>query len=167
MNCENCNTSISGLSDCCSHCGFPYNGSEKEKQVFRGRQRFQKGQLEESQKQLKRASVLLYLVAAVMFKNGVVVFLNEEDTTSDLIIYGFAAICLLCFGFYLKYNPVLLISTALCLITSIYFLQAWSNGVEVLLNGVLTKGVIYVLLITAMVSAIEAGKIKKENKTLA
>ncbi|SFU27865.1 hypothetical protein SAMN05216480_101288 [Pustulibacterium marinum] len=165
MNCENCNTPISGVGTVCHHCQFPYNGTIEEKDLFYGKQISQKQELQEANKNLKKAANSLFVVAGIMLFNGIVIYLSA-DSPIDLIFFGIVSICLLTFGFLLNKAPSIFIIAGLSLITLVYILLAIANGPEVLFKGIIFKIIIYTLLIKALVETNNAKNIRNLNKSL-
>lgn len=113
LECPNCNDEVAQIEMECSNCGFPLDGTEKEKAIFIGRQISNKSKITNAKTSQDRVQKIIYVIAAFQFLNAFLVYyrLNDLDSTifycilgSVLAIFGYffntktAFIYVACFG---------------------------------------------------------------------
>ncbi|HEY4149015.1 MAG TPA: hypothetical protein VGM41_08805 [Chitinophagaceae bacterium] len=113
-----------------------------------------------------RAAITFYILAGVLLLWGVVGFFKADagDIRIYIIgIYGFLAVAFLLLGVWSDKKPIPAIICGLVLYVALSILNFVADP-GTITSGIIIKALIIVGLVRALVSALDAEKIRKEHK---
>ena len=161
QNCPYCKSEYSGQVDKCPKCGYPITGTKEEQGVFVGRRIMMKGDIDESATSIKRARVVLIILAclyacitvrfAVLFR-GLEFYQILILCSPSIVITILFLVCI----FLLKKHSVLSLWMSLIL----YVLLSLNSIIH--LRGIVLIGIVIGILIKSLVDVNKAEKAKKE-----
>ena len=127
--CNNCKTDRSNLEVFCGLCNYPIQGTKKEQAVFISTQVMQRSDVNEAFTRLKRARILLFVIAGLYGLTGIYLFLNEvtEIAISNMVITAL----FLGFGFLSFKMPKLALAIPLILVVVYYLLLLFIDPILV------------------------------------
>jgi hypothetical protein len=163
--CKCCFEKTNELDQFCTSCGFPLRGTEEQQNNFIYERGYKKMQVNELAGKASRASVTFYIISGLMFLSGIVIFFMHPEnnrSSANLIIYAIISALFLCLGVWSNKKPVAAIICGLTLYVVLILLQAAADF-STLFSGLLIKIFIIAGLVKALVSALEAERIKKQH----
>ena len=153
--------------DNCYDCDFPFLGTDKEKSVHIGRNLLKKNVINDASSASKKASNLLFILAAVyLFSAAFAEFTTPTGLAIlDWVIYIWLIVCFVfCAAFLIK-SPIVFCIIPLIALLIVYLLQYLANPAT-LFSGILLKIISVSLLLYAIFKNWEAQKLKKQNAFL-
>jgi len=161
LKCPYCKKDYSEQADKCPHCGYPISGTKEEQGVFVGRRIMMKGDIDESESSIKRARVILIVLAGLYAFIPVrfAILLKGLDFYQILILclplIAISLLFLFCV-FLLKKQPVLAlwISLILYVLLSIYSI--------IKLRGIVLIAIVIGILIKSLIDVNKAKKAEEE-----
>ena len=159
--CPYCKSEYSGQVDKCPKCGYPITGTKEEQGVFVGRRIMMKGDIDESATSIKRARVVLIILACLYAFITVrfALMFNEMDfyelmavCSASIVITVLFLVCIIL----LKNHSVLSLWMSLIL----YVLLSLNSIIH--LRGIVLIGIVIGILINSLVDVKKAEKAKKE-----
>jgi len=160
--CENCRSSIAE-EKFCSSCGFPVQGTDEEKNEFRGKISSNKYWLAEAEKKIRESKIVIYVLAGLMLIMGLIAgFGPAEDIAGMVVSIVICLLYLICAAWATK-NPFAAILTSFILYLTIQIVAAIAEPIT-LVQGILWKIIFIGAFIKGIRSASEAQKHMKELK---
>lgn len=107
--CPACNVSTAPDDAFCNACGYPFQGTEKEQQMFISNRSLRSMDLDEAHRKLKRASKALFFVAGLMAIAGFIYYAanqQQEARNVTLVINIILAGLFAALGFWAKTKPL-------------------------------------------------------------
>lgn len=163
MQCPYCKKEYTGQVDKCPHCGYPITGTKEEQGVFVGQRILMKGDIDESKSSIKRAKVVLIVLAclyacitvrfAILFK-GLDFYQILILCSPSILITILFSVCI----FLLKKRPVLSLWMSLIL----YVLLELYSIIN--LRGILLIAIVIAILIKGLYDVKKAEKAEEELK---
>ena len=161
QNCPYCKSEYSGQVDKCPKCGYPITGTKEEQGVFVGRRIMMKGDIDESATGIKRARVVLIILAclyacitvrfALLFR-GMDFYQIFILCSPSIVITVLFLVCIIL----LKNHSVLSLWMSLIL----YVLLSLNSIIH--LRGIVLIGIVIGILIKSLIDVKKAEKAKKE-----
>jgi len=161
--CPACKSEFLVQPGACENCGFPFIGSEKEKSLFIAQHILKKGQLSDTRDRIKRARIILWIIGGFNILSPVVASFGNGVQGEYLFVGIFLGIVFIGFGFLAYKKPFIAILIPLLLLLLLYTASAILDP-DTLFNGIILKLVFLGGLIYALVSIVEAEKIRRESK---
>lgn len=158
--CKSCYEKVNETDAFCDNCGYPLKGSETEQQDFIVNRTYKEIDLEEYTKQIKKAGMTLYLIAAFMLLGGVILYATSKETAiliGSVIISGL----FVSLGFWSRKKPLAAIVSGAALYAILIILSAIENPLSIV-SGIIWKILIIGAFIRGIKAAIDAEKVKKE-----
>jgi len=158
--CNSCNTAVSNADAFCNNCGYPLHGTEQEQMDFISNRTYKEIDLEDYNKQIKKAGMALYLIAAFALLWGIILYATSKELA---ILLGSLIICIIfvALGAWSRRKPLAAILSGAALYAILIILSAIDNPITIV-SGIIWKVLIIGAFIRGIKSAIEAEKIKKE-----
>lgn len=163
MQCPYCKKEYTGQVDKCPHCGYPITGTKEEQGVFVGQRILMKGDIDESKSSIKRARVVLIVLAclyacitvrfAILFK-GLDFYQILILCSPSILITILFSVCI----FLLKKRPVFSLWMSLIL----YVLLELYSIIN--LRGIVLIAIVIAILIKGLYDVKKAEKAEKELK---
>jgi len=164
--CDYCAGIISEHDQNCTNCGFPIKGSSEEQQKFISFKGRMKHEVKELKTKIENAQITFYVLSVLFFLVGVISYftVKEEELSLNLLIENLILCAIfLALGGWAKSKPVICILLGL-----IFYITSQIIGVvggyTGPFKGILIKGLIIIILIKGLVSALDSERIKKEHK---
>ncbi len=150
--CTNCGAEISKSdSKFCVNCGFPHNGTEKEKALFHANRVLKKNAKSEAAKKVQSAKKTLFWMAGIFFVVGLFYFFRSQDP-AILITNALLALIFLGLAFWAQTKPFAALLSALLLYIMIIVLNAVLEPMTII-QGILFKVIVITLLGKGVYSA--------------
>jgi hypothetical protein len=164
LECKCCFEKVNPADQFCQKCGFPLKGSNAEQQIFTYRRGFKKVELKELDKEIKKASISLYVISGFWILWGLLSFITKPNNISVglLISYGALAVIFLLLAFWSKNKPTAAIISGLSLVILLQLINMISDP-KTLFSGIIVKLIVVGYLIKGFQSAQKAEKIKKHH----
>lgn len=159
--CPNCSAEIDGNPMYCVSCGFPLNGTEKEKSKFYAEQAMTKSKVKDAPKKIRQARNTLFIVGGLQLLFGIVVYFMA-DATEELIAGAVLFLIYLGLGFWSQKKPLIALILGLLLYLSLIILSAVVDPTTIT-SGVLVKVIIIVFLGKGINSARELKKQEQQQ----
>jgi hypothetical protein len=162
--CKSCSAEAAADNQFCTSCGYPLNGSEDEQKKFLMDKSYKELNLDEANKQVKRASHALYYIAGATLLGSLIVYGVGKDSSQSgtvLLINVIIALIFAAIGFWCPRKPLAAIITGASFYALIFILNAVSNPLTIL-SGIIFKIFIVGCFIRGIKAALEAEKLKKE-----
>jgi len=162
--CQSCSAQAAVDDQFCAGCGYPLKGTEEEQKTFLMNKSYKELNLDEANRQVKRASYALYYVAGATLVSGLILYgLNKDGSQSGavLLINVMIAAIFAAIGFWCTRKPLAGIITGASLYALIVILNAVSNPLTIM-SGIIFKIFIVGCFIRGIKAALEAEKLKKE-----
>lgn len=157
--CPTCKTNYETEPETCPKCGFPFSGTEKEKSLFIGQQILKKGKVKDTKDVIKRARIILWVIGGLNLLISPIYYGGEPV----LVIIGLiTGVLFIGFGLLASVKPFISILIPLILLILAYTTSAIINP-DQFYRGILWKFVFVGVLVYALVSILEAEKLKKES----
>lgn len=163
--CKCCFEKINPADQFCQQCGFPLRATKEEQDKFIYLRGYQKSQVKELNEKASYAAITFYIIAGLLLLYGLVEFFinaQNDDSIAGLIIYGILSMIFLALGVWSNKKPVAAIICGIALYVVLMLLQA-AGDPSSFARGLVIKGLIIAGLAKALVSALEAEKIKKQH----
>jgi len=162
-NCASCFNQVNDNDAFCTSCGYPMKGSEEEQQKFLMDKSYKELNLEEAQKQVKKASYAMYYIAGATMLGGLIFYgVNKDGNGGTLfLVNSILAILFAAIGFWCTRMPLAGVITGTSLYALIFILNAVSNPLTIL-SGIIFKIFIIGCFIRGIKSALEAERLKKD-----
>ena len=166
MRCPVCETENHESNEHCITCNYPFTASQEERSKYIGQMIVKKSNIEEANTKIKRARILLWIIGG-FFILGTAYQLFQPFSLPILYYAPNFVLGLIFIGFgFLTYRlPIIATIIPLILITA-YWVFLMSQDINMFIKGILGKVVTFVILVYATYAAVEADKIRKENKYL-
>ncbi len=164
--CPICKTEYESLPGKCSHCGYPFAGTDKEKSTFAAQQVLKQGQIDDAKDRIRQAQIVLFLIAAFNFVIPVLQYTNSKIDMLALILSCGIGLFFLIFGLLAKREPFMSILIPFILLIVSYILAAFANPATIL-SGIIWKVFFIGSLSYCLVRIKKAEKVKKESNYLA
>lgn len=163
--CPTCKSNYENQPQICTKCGFPFNGTEKEKSLFIGQQILKKGNVNDTKDRIKLARVILWIIGGLNILTPFI-FYNNNPAREVFIITGLVlGLIFIGFGFLTFKKPFISILIPLIILILFYTIAAIAEPIT-LFQGIVWKVVFLSGLIYSLISIIQAEKIKKESEYL-
>jgi len=156
--CSHCNASLEENQKFCTSCGYPEDGTEKEKAVFHADRVMAHSKSKEAPKLIRKARNTLFFIAGITFLYGVVIFFIQDDPAT-LIAAALMAVIYLILGFWSQQKPLVALVLALLLYVTNIVLSLILDP-ETIFNGIILKVIIIVFLAKGINSALHLRKSK-------
>ena len=166
LQCKCCSESVNPNHEFCPICNFPLTATEEEQNEFIYKRGYKQIELNELKEKTGKAANTFYFIAGLLLLWGIIDFFKEEpgDLRIYIIaIYGFLAVVFLLLGVWSNKMPIPAIISGLALYLTITILD-FVEEPEMMARGLLVRGLIVAGLIRALMSAINAAKIRREHK---
>jgi hypothetical protein len=163
--CKCCNAAISDQDMYCSSCDFPLKATDDEQRSFIYQRGYKKEELKKLDARVGYASIVLYILGGLLLLNGLVTFFinaQNELIVISLLVYGVLSVSFICLGAWSTKKPIIAISCGLALYILLILLPFFT-GITGLFGGIIGRLGVIGVLIWALVSASEAGSIKKQH----
>lgn len=165
LTCDYCSGIISEHDQNCTNCGFPIKGSSEEQQKFISLKGWMKHEVKELRTKIENAQITFYVLSVLFLLVGVISYFTVKDKELSLnVLIENLILCtiFLALGGWAKSKPVICILSGLIfyIISQIIGVVGGYTGP---LKGILIKGIIIIILIKGLVSALDAQRIKKEH----
>lgn len=140
--CYLCKTSINTSDVYCPECGFPENGTEKEKAQFHARNAMQKNQNIDAAQKIKSARNVLYVMAGIVLVFGFFSFFKDQDVAL-LVTNVILGVIYLLLGSWTSKKPLVAILLGLFLYLTTIVISA------IFEPSTIFRGIIFKILIIA------------------
>lgn len=163
-NCSNCRTPFEGQDIFCTECGYPENGSDKEKDLFYYRIKLKKDVIEEARKKMKNVKGILIFMAVVNLLFGIYYTTSEAtllDGIVNLIIAGVFGGC----TFWVDKQPLTGVLAGFIFWILIQLLLAIGDPLT-LIHGFIWKFIFIGIFIKGIMSARDVKKYSADLKAL-
>lgn len=149
--------------DLCYHCGYPFNGSDKEKAVFVATKIMNRHKIVDTTKSIKRARNILFALGGL---NLLLALLPGFYYFPIQVILGaLLGVLFIGLGYAAKFHPLSAIFSALLLILALYTINALIEPFS-LVRGIIWKVLIISGLCYALVDVFRANRLRKQSKYL-
>lgn len=160
--CPNCKTIFEFQQDICSQCGFPFNGTDKEKSVFIANEIMKKGKISDTQKHIRISRIILWTIGVFCLLYPLVFFKSNLIGVVFYIIYFAASLMFIGFGFLTYKKPLVAILIPLIIVV-LYYISLAIVDLRHIYSGFLWKVIILTSLLIGLISTIKVNRIKKES----
>jgi hypothetical protein len=160
IKCPTCKSEYQNPVDCCSKCGYPFNGTDQERSSFVAQQIIKGGHIDDAKNSLKSAKAILFVIGAVN-----IIFSVLSGNVSVIITGGIVGLGFIVFGFVVERSPFLFLVIPLSLLLLLYLADALFDPMT-LIRGIGWKIAYITSLSYAIVRVKRAEKIKKESEYL-
>ena len=165
VTCEYCSEIISAQDQNCASCGYPIKGNKDEQRQFISLKGRLKHELKELKTKVENAQITFYVLSGLFFFIGIGSYFTVKDSDVSLnilIVNLILCTIFLALAGWSKAKPVT------CILMGLVF-YIFSQIIVVLggfipFKGIIIKGIVIVILIKGLVSAIDAERIKREHK---
>ena len=165
LTCDYCSEIVFHQNRNCINCGYPIKGSQEEQRQFISFKGRLKHEVKELKTKVENAQITFYVLSGLFFLIGVISYstLKEEELSLDALI-GNLILCaiFLALAGWSKSKPVVCILLGL-IIYIISQIIGVIVGYSIPFNGILMKGIVIVVLIKGLISALDAERIKREH----
>ena len=165
LQCSFCQITIETENVFCTNCGFPENGTDKDKAVFHAKNVMKKNKNMDADKKIKTARNTLYVMAGISLVFGLILYYSSEEI-SILLTNGILAIIYIVLGSWSTKNPLMALLLGLLLYLTTIIISAVIEPTT-LIKGILWKIIIVAYLGKGIYSASSIKKnpyVKEENK---
>ena len=164
INCSKCSSPVAEHDKFCNECGFPENGSQKEKELYDYRIKLKMDVVEEAQKKLKNVKVLLYVIAGLNFAIGAY-FVTTDTNIADGLFNMFSAAIYLACVIWVNKQPLtgVLAAFVFWIVTQLLLVLV---DPALLFNGIILKAVFIGIFIKGISSANDVKKYTAQLKDL-
>ncbi|MGZ3776027.1 MAG: hypothetical protein ACXVI9_00065 [Mucilaginibacter sp.] len=162
--CKSCAAQATANDQFCNSCGYPLKGAEQEQKKFLMDKSYKELNLDEANKQVKRASYALYYIAGATLLSGLILYgVNKGGSQNGtvLLVNTIIAVIFAAIGIWCPRKPLAAIITGASFYALIVILNAVSNPLTIL-SGIIFKIFIVGCFIRGIKAALEADKLKKE-----
>lgn len=162
--CKSCSAQATVDDQFCAGCGYPLKGTADEQKRFLMDKSYKELNLDEAQKQVKKASYALYYISGATLLGGLIVYgMNKDASQSGTILLVNTAIAVIfaAIGIWCIRKPLAAIITGASFYALIVILNAVSNPLTIV-SGIIFKIFIVGCFIRGIKAALEAEKLKKE-----
>ena len=166
IKCPTCKTDYESQPDKCNNCGYPFNGTDKEKSHFVAHQIMKKGKISDTKDSIKRTRTILFVIAGFNIVIPFFKFANAQYGGLMIAMSIFIGLIFLVFGFTAKKKPFISIIIPLILLIIFYVIDAIIEPTT-LIRGIVWKILFIGSMIYSLISIIESEKIKRESEHLA
>jgi len=156
--CSHCNASLEVNQKFCTSCGYPEDGTEKEKAVFHADSVMAHSKSKEAPKFIRRARNTLFFIAGITFLYGVFIFFSQDDSAT-LIVAALMTVIYVILGFWSQQKPLVALVLALLLYVTNIVLNAIIEPTTIH-KGIIMKIIIIVFLAKGINSALHLRKSK-------
>ena len=163
--CPTCKSNFEKEPKICSNCGYPFSGTDKEKSLFIGQQIVKKSTVHNTKDRIKRARNILWILGGLNIIYPFIGYVNNPFQFIYIIIGLFFGLFFIGFGFLTYKKPFISIVIPLIIWVLFQLLAAFGDP-STIFQGIIWKGVFLTALIYALISIVEAEKIKKESEFL-
>ena len=140
--CENCSATVPNSQKFCSHCSFPANGSDSEKQSFRLHVSSRKRFLSDAQDKIKSSKYIMFGLAGIFLVVGLLVGFGADDFET-MVINIFCCIVYLILAAWCSKNPFGATLTALIIYATLVTVNAFVEPTS-LFSGIFLKIIVVV-----------------------
>jgi len=158
--CKSCYEKVNNADAFCDNCGYPLKGTPEEQNIFISDRTYKEIDLEDYNKQIKKAGMTLYLIAAFTLLWGVILYATSKET-AILIGSVIISVIFVSLGFWSRKKPLAAIISGAALYAILIILSAIDNPLSIL-SGIIWKILIIGAFIRGIKAAIDAEKVKKE-----
>jgi len=156
--CSHCSASLELNQKFCTGCGYPEEGTEKEKAVFHADRVMAHTKSKDAPKLIRQARNTLFFIAGLTFLYGIFIFFSQDDSFT-LIAAALMAVIYLILGFWSQQKPLVALVLALLLYATNIVLNAILDPVTIY-KGIIMKVIIIVFLAKGINSALHLRKSK-------
>jgi len=152
----------------CSQCNYPLKGTEQDQKDFLFNQEMQSVDVDNFDKQLKKARNMLYYIAVIYLLGGLITYAKNQHLPDATLGLGLDVILSLFFvvlGTLTNKWPTVCIITGLAVFTVVMVANAIFNPLT-LIQGIVVKILAYVLLFNGLKSAREVERIRSQYPLL-
>lgn len=135
----------------CSNCGYPENGTDKERTRFFAKRTIEKHERIDARKQIKSARNTLYTLCGIMLVFGVIIFFGNNSVL-ELGIHLFFSFLYLTLAFWSEKKPFEALLIALLLYVTLLVIGFIDNPRSIF-SGIIWKVIIISFLGKGMYSA--------------
>jgi len=151
LQCSFCQTTIETENVFCINCGFPQNGTEKDKAVFHAKNVMEKNKNMDADKKIKSARNILYVIAGLSFVFGIILYYSSNEI-SILLANGILSIIYIILGSWSIKKPLMALLLGLFLYLTTIIISAVIEPTN-LIRGILWKIIIIAYLGKGIYSA--------------
>lgn len=138
--CSNCQSNIEIEALFCSNCGYPENGTEKEKAVFFAKKAMDKNKHVDAGEKINSARNTLYVIAALSFVFGLIFYFSSKDILV-LITNIILAVLYVALGLWSSKKPLMALLLGLVLYITTIVISAIVDP-STIISGILWKIII-------------------------
>ncbi len=164
--CPICKTKYDPLPEECTHCGYPFAGSDKEKSKFAAQQILKQGEITDEKDRIRQAQLVLFVIAAFNIMLPIIQYTNAKIDTFMLTMYIGVGLFFAIFGLLAKREPFLSILIPFCLLVVSYLVDAIMNPATLPI-GIFWKILFVGSLLYCLIKIKKSEKLKKESDYLA
>lgn len=164
INCSNCKTPIGEQDSFCNECGYPENGSDKEKDLFYYRIKLKKDVIEEAKKKMQNVKGVLVFMAVVNLLFGIYYVISDEAFFEGVVQFIVAGIFVGC-TLWVDKQPLTGILAGFVFWILIQLLMALGDPVT-LFQGIIWKFIFIGVFVKGIMSATEVKKHTADLKAL-
>lgn len=155
--CENCGRVNLASQKFCTHCSFPVNGTEEEKNRFKAKINGHKYLMIEAQKELKKPKIIILVLAGFMLVFGFYQGFAKDDFPTMIVNLCLSLLYLILAAWANK-NPFGAILTALIVYITVNVVNAFVEPIT-LFQGIILK----IIFIGAFIKGIRSAKDAQEH----
>lgn len=155
--CPTCKNEYDTEPKTCSECNFPFEGTEKERNLFIGKQISKKNKFSETNDKIKRARIIIWIIGVITIGQYFISLTSEIDLLIGILFVGF--------GFLTYSKPFIAILIPFILLILTYTFSAFID-LGLLLQGILFKIIFLFGLGYGLIMIIQTNNLKKESNFL-
>jgi len=144
----------------CEKCGYPFKGTEAEKQRFVSLHARGKSLIKEAHKSAKYARLILFIVGGINFVAAGIILLSDTENILALPTLGFSFL-LVVLGFFSYKEPFYFLLLGFLVLLFMYGLNYFLDPSKIL-NGLILKIVFISTFITELIRIRQSEKIQKQ-----
>lgn len=156
--CSHCSAPIEVNQKFCTGCGYPEEGTEKEKAVYHADMVLAHSKSKDAPKLIRQARNTLFFIAGITLLFGIYAFFVLEDSAT-LIAAALMAVIYLVLGYWSQQKPLVALVLALLLYATNIVLSAILDPATIY-KGIILKIIIIVFLAKGINSALHLRKSK-------
>ena len=149
--CFFCKTPMKSEDVFCPECGFPENGTDKEKAQFHARNAMERNKHMDADKKIRSARNVLYVMAGIVLVFGFIAFFIDQDM-GVLITNAILGIIYLVLGSWTSKKPMMAILLGLLLYLTTIIISAIFDP-STIIRGIIFKVFIIAYLAKGVYSA--------------
>lgn len=163
--CPTCKINFSSLPTICDNCGFPFNGSDKEKAIFIGKQISNKGKISDSKSQIRGIRILLWILGLINIAVPHIFYKTYIDFNFLVVVYLTFGLFFIGCGFLTYRSPKAALLIPLITVLSFYIFAGIMDSATIF-RGLIWKMLMISTLVYSLINHLNANKIRKESEYL-